>query len=310
MLETPWMHWSVDDFLGSLGDWERPLFLIAHQDDEVAYGGLIQRLGPKTNFIYLTNGDGLHFEDNVTPEEYAEIRKAEAINAVGAVGIPKANVQCLDHSEVRIYRHFSYLQKNPASIALHRGFFDRIRASVEEAVLDLKPDAIFTTAWQGGHPEHDLTHYFTRLAVDKLEQVENRRVPFFHLPEYEYTIVISFRFHPLYSGPRIKYSITDQELAGKQRIIEQYPSQLRLVARFEKMLERIGKATKMFGLPATPEDYLRIEEIGPVPPLLDYTRSTHWFDFANYMFDDFDGIPVTFKRSIRPIIEAFPRKMS
>lgn len=306
-MTAPYHDWTIDDFFREANAWKRPLFLIAHQDDELAYGGLIQRLGPSTRFVWMTNGDGLYFESDLKPEAYGQLRMDEAVRAVGAVGIPPENTRCLAFSEVAIYRHMGDLTTDPSTLNAQHDFWDEIRKGVSEAVAQIRPDAVFTCAWQGGHPEHDLVHYFARLAVDELEARTGAPVPFFHLPEYEYTIVLAFRFHPFYRGRRLKFSLSEAELEGKQRIIEQYPSQTALFDRFRSVLGKIGGATRLVGGPATPEDYLRMEHFGPVPPELDYTKSPHLFDAANYMFDDFEGVPIGFKKCIRPVVQTFGR---
>ncbi|MCZ7584130.1 MAG: PIG-L family deacetylase [Deltaproteobacteria bacterium] len=185
-------------FSAHAGSYKRPLFLIAHQDDELGYAGLIQRLGPKTRFVWLTNGDGLYFESDLTPPEYAEVRKAEAVNAVGVLGISAAHTACLDFSEADIYRRLSQLHAGTTAMPEQMPFFTTIRDAVRKTIFEMRPDIVFTCAYQGGHPEHDLTHFFTRRALDDYARETGIAVPFFHLPEYEYTILLAFRFHPLY----------------------------------------------------------------------------------------------------------------
>jgi len=307
-MEREYLHWSIDDFFKAAQGWKRPLFVFAHQDDELGYAGLIQRLGPQTRIVWVTNGDGLYFEMKVSPAEYGQIRMKEAVNAVAAIGIEEQNTQCLAFSEVEIYRQMSFLQKDPAGLSANAAFWDGIRQGVRRAVFEIQPDAVFTLGWQGGHPEHDLTHYFTRLAVDDYERETGRALPFFHLPEYEYTILIAFRFHPFYRGPRLKFAITPAELEGKNRVVQQYPSQADMMNKFRTFLTRLSFAGRLFGLPKSAEEYLSTEHFGPVPPDTDYRKSTHVFDKANYMFEDFEGIPITFKRCIRPVVAGFPRK--
>lgn len=278
---------------------KRPLFLIAHQDDEVGYAGLIQRLGPRTRFVWLTNGDGLYFQSDLTPPEYAEVRKAEAINAVDALGVPESNTACLDFSEVEIYRRMAWLYSGEKSMNELAPFFENIRDAVRRVIEDVRPDAVFTCAYQGGQPEHDLTHFLTALALRDVERKTGRAVPFFHLPEYEYTILLAFRFHPLYHGERIRIRLTDAEMTNKIRMLEAYPSQIQLFEKFRKVLGVFGAVGG--GI----EGFFGVEEFGPLPLGFDYTRPPHWFDYFSYMFDDFEGTPVTFRRSVLPIVRHF-----
>ncbi len=285
-------------------NYKRPLFIIAHQDDELNYAGLIQRLGKNTRIVWLTNGDGLYFEMGVTPQEYAEIRQKEAVNAAQAVGIGEQNLKCLGFSEVEIYRRFAELHQTPSDIKNHRDFFENIKSAVKKVVFDYEPDVLITDAWQGGHPEHDLTHFFTYCALRDYIKEKNRPADFIHLPEYEYTILIAMRFHPLYKGERYRLYLTENELEAKRRLIEAYPSQKRLFAKFEKLFTYIGYIGKITGGPKSAMEYLSIEEFGPVPAI-DYTKKPHIHDFFTYMFDDFEKKPVTFSGSLLPIIREF-----
>jgi LmbE family N-acetylglucosaminyl deacetylase len=307
-MDHGYYFWTIEQFFEAASKWERPLFVMAHQDDELGYGGLIQRLGKKTEFCWVTNGDGLFFLEDMEPADYGKLRMAEAIRAVGSVGIPEKNTRCLAFSEVEIYRRMANLRKDPAYLEKDLPFWKKIRDTVREEIFDISPDAVFTGAWQGGHPEHDLTHYFTRLAVDELERDRGRPVPFFHLPEYEYTILVAFRFHPLYKGRKLMFDLTAKELENKRGIMDQYPSQQDLFDKFESVLGKVGWVSGLFGGPKNAHEFMATEHFGPVPPDLDYTKSTHTFDFFNYMFDDFEGTPIGFFPSIRPVVQALSRK--
>ena len=285
-------------------NYKRPLFVIAHQDDELNYAGLISRLGTNTNIVWLTNGDGLYFEMKVTPHEYAEIRQKEAIDAAKAVGLSEKNLKFLGFSEVEIYRRFAELYKSPHSIGSHRTFFEEIKNTVKKSIFEYEPDVVVTDAFQGGHPEHDLTHFFTFCAIRDYQKEKETRIDFIHLPEYEYTILLAMRFHPLYKGERYRIHLTPEELEAKKRLIEAYPSQKRLFAEFERLFTYIGYIGRFTGGPKSAYEYLSVEEFGPVPQI-DYTQKPHIIDYFTYMFDDFEGTPVTFSRSLLPIIKTF-----
>lgn len=292
-----------DELTARLDSFRQPLYLLAHHDDEVPTGGLLQRLGQRTQVVWVTNSDGLYYEGTLTPKEYGELRKAEGLVSVGAAGVPAANTRCLDFSEVEIYRRMAMLTKK-APMEEVKPFFDEIREAVRKAVFDIRPDVVFTLAWQGGQPEHDLTHFFTRLAVADLERETGKKIEMFHMPAYEYTILISFRFNPLYRGERVRLRLTKEELERKFRMVEAYPSQIRLINDFRKVFKYLGAVTSLFGGPRTAEDFFAVEEFGPIPAI-DYARKPHVLDWLTYMFDDFEGTPVTFKGSVRPVVKAF-----
>jgi len=295
-----------EKFSTRLSAFERPLYVMAHHDDEIATAGLMQRLGPDVRAVWVTNSDGLYFESDLTPEEYGRVRKAEGIQSVGIIGVPESNTRCLDFSEVEIYRYMSRLHAGESNIEDVRPFFEGMRRAVRDTVFEIRPDAVFTLAWQGGQPEHDLTHFFTRLAISDYEAETGRKVEFFHAPAYEYTILIALRFNPIYRGARIRLRLTEGELQRKMEMIQAYPSQVRLFNDFRKVFDWVVRPVALLsGGPRSIEDFLSIEEFGPVPKDLDYTAAPHVLDFFTYMFDDFEGVPVTFKGSVRPIVKAF-----
>jgi LmbE family N-acetylglucosaminyl deacetylase len=223
---------------------------------------------------------------------------------MAVLGIPPEQTRCLDFSEVEIYRRLSELYSGKSRMEDVRPLFAEMRAAVRRSVFDLRPDAVFTQAWQGGQPEHDLVHFFTLLALRDYERETGLRPDFFHLPAYEYTILVAMRFHPLYPGERIRLRLTPEELAVKMKMVEAYPSQVRLFEDFRKVFRYASWLGKATGGPRSIEDYFSIEEFGPVPAI-DYTARPHWLDYFTYMFDDFEGVPVTFTRSVRPIVREF-----
>lgn len=293
-----------EEFTGRAGSYKRPLFLIAHQDDELSYAGLIQRLGAKTNFVWMTNGDGLYFETELSPAEYAKLRIKEAEEAVRVLGVAKSRAICLGFSEVEIYRRMADLHGG-ASMTEHKPYFQRIRKAVRDAVFQRRPDAVFTCAYQGGHPEHDLVHFFTWLAIRDLQQEKGEGVDFFHLPEYEYTILLAMRFHPAYRGTRLRIRLTEKELAKKWEMLKAYPSQEKLFKKFRKVFRVAGFFRRTGSGAKGEDDFYSTEEFGPVPWGFSYTKPPHYFDALTYMFDDFEGEPVTFKGSVLPIVKAF-----
>ncbi len=294
-----------DEFCRGLSGYERPLVTLAHHDDEISTAGLVQRLAPRVRVVWTTNSDGLYYESALTPPEYSKVRVAESARAMELLGVPAGHVANLGFSEVEIYRRFAWLYAGRKSVAEVKPFFQEIRRSVREAVFAARPDAVFTQAWQGGQPEHDLTHFFTRLAVRDYRRETGEEVPFFHLPAYEYTVAIAFRFHPLYRGTRMRFRLTPAELETKLGLTGVFGSQALGFAKFRKVVNAVAPLGLPFGGPRSLEQLMSVEELGPVPEDLDYTRKPHRWDALTYMFDDFEGTRVTFVRSVRPIVQAF-----
>lgn len=300
---------ELDDFLVAFDRMERPLTVVAHQDDELTFSGVLTRSAPRMNIIWVTNGDGLYFEAGVSPEQYGKIRMAEALRSAAAVGIPAKHTSCLAYSEVEIYRRLMYVTNNSDSLTWLRPFFQRIIDDLREKIFAYRPQCVFTCAYQGGNPEHDLTHYFTRLAVDDYEHETGQVVPFIHVPMYEYIVLVALRFHPQYRGLRWRYELNEIEKEKKRGHYNAYPSQGDLFRKFEQVVRAVGWAGVLTrGRRITEEEYVSIEEFGPVPEDWNYLANPHKLDAANYIGDHFAQVPVSFDKSVRPIIAAFPRR--
>ena len=300
---------ELSDFLDALDEMERPLTVVAHQDDELTFSGVLTRCAPRMRIIWVTNGDGLYYEMKVSPEQYGNIRMTEAVQSAAAVGIPADHTDCLEFSEVDIYQRFMFVTENREAADWTKPFFQNIIDALRERIFEYKPQAVFTCAYQGGNPEHDLTHYFTRLVIDEYERDSGEIVPFIHVPMYEYIVLVALRFNPFYRGIRWKYQLDDREKANKRNQFEAYPSQRELFGKFEWVLKGVsllGLFTR--GRPYSVEEYLGTEEWGPVPEDWDYLQNPHRFDWANYIGDHFGNVPVSFDKSVLPIVAAFPRR--
>jgi len=300
---------DLNEFLAAYDRMERPLAVIAHQDDECTFSGVLQRGAGRVNIVWVTNGDGLYYEAGVAPHQYGPLRMTEALQSAAAMGIPAEHTRCLAYSEVDIYRRLMYVTKNPEAAIWHKPYFQRIVDDLRAYMFEYRPQAVFTCAYQGGNPEHDLSHYFARLALDDYEHETGETVPFIHVPMYEYTVLVALRFNPFYRGLKWRYQLSDEEKQRKRVQFEAYPSQADMFEKFESVLRSVGLIGVLTrGRRLTAEEYLSIEEFGPVPEDWDYLENPHKLDKANYIGDHFAWVPVSFDKSVRPIVASFPRR--
>jgi LmbE family N-acetylglucosaminyl deacetylase len=279
--------------------------VIAHQDDEVMYAGLLNRLNSRGNLsiLWVTNGDGLAPMVNQPPAEYGAMREAESLRSANAIGVPESRVQMLHYSEIEIYDMFVELAipngDRPKAFQLYRAIAD----NVYDKIKAFDPDSIWTDAFQGGHPEHDLAHIVTAKALQKLRRETGKDLPLYELPEYEYTILISGRFRPWWKNPVHEILLTDEEVKVKMDVITCYPSQQELFEKFRRVFDRTGKIARLIGKGFTAEDFLRKEVFGKVPEFRDYSAHPQFAEWATYMFDKNKNVKIRFDKCIRPIAE-------
>jgi len=284
-------------------------FLYAHQDDELQYVGLMSRLSANTRYLWVTNGDGLAPMENADPEEYAQLRLDECAKVVELLGVPEEKVVNLKRSEIQIYNYFIDWVEFPEKRTEITDFLEKVAREMYEFLKADIPQNVFVPAYQGGHPEHDLTSAFTGLALRKLHEEGLFNGNLIHLPEYEYTILIPMRFKPWYKGAIYSIDLTSEEVAIKEQVLDIYESQKKLFASFKKVMNGIGKVTRLVGKKMSWEDFGAKETFGPIPLSFNYTKNTHLTDFENYINDDCRGKGISFTKMIGPIVASVEQRM-
>ena len=122
----------------------RVLVLVAHADDEcVGYGALLQKMREAV-VVIATDGaprDELFWGPYGSREKYAEVRRQEARRAAQVAGFRE--LVLLSEADGRLEDQRLFL-----NLAAAYGLV----AKVAERV---RPEAIATLAYEGGHPDHD-----------------------------------------------------------------------------------------------------------------------------------------------------------
>lgn len=272
----------------------RNLFVFAHQDDELGYAGLIQRAPAATSrFLWVTNGDGLAHELDMVPREYATARRMETVVAMAVLGVAEDRLRFLGNSEQTIYR--TLIRQVTQANADHEvhAMVRTIASQIAAEIRVFRPDNVFTLAWQGGNPEHDLVHMMVRAAIAPLP---NCRM--FELPEYELLNVVPLRFGPWHKDPVHEIRLTPTELDAKLRMAACYPTQDRIVLGFQAMLGLLGSLSALRNKPFGFREFLAVEHFGAVPRTRRYVTSPHGFDFLDYIGEDCDGVPMSYSRMV------------
>lgn len=280
----------------------RHLFVLAHQDDELPYAGIVQRTGGRFHMAWMTNGDGLAEDAGVSLADYAGARRAETEAAMRVLGAEASQLTFLDFSEVAIYDAFARMvTEGTAGTAAVWPFVLEIAGKIERAVREARADVVWTLAYQGGHPEHDLVHVLTHRALRRIAEETGRWTPLYELPAYELTILIPLRFKPWLEGTQHELLLTPAELACKERMAACYPSQESLLRAFRLLM----RLYRRFASPLHREDgakaYFSRETFRSVAPDRDHTRPAYPLDLLIYPIERHRGVPIRWKRTLRPI---------
>jgi len=281
------------------------LFVLAHQDDDLPYSGLMRRALPDAHVTYVTNGDGLAPMADMDPEEYATIRENESIAALGILGYGRDQLTFLRHSELFFYPLFIEVER--AGPYITGPLADKIRGVFGDIASHIKPqveaaDVVWTMAWQGGHPEHDLTHFITAQVVREVEREQGRTIPFYEFPAYEIIFFVPLRFAPWSKGISHRITLTPEEMAVKESCFDAYASQVMITNAFKKLLRLYGVISALRLKPFGFKDFASVEEFGPVPSDRDYTLSPHRWQLFDYIKEDYEGDRVSFFGSVAPIV--------
>jgi LmbE family N-acetylglucosaminyl deacetylase len=132
-----------------MGDWKkeltgRVLVLVAHADDEsVGYGALLQKMSQGVVVIATDCAprDKYFWERFGSREAYAGVRRDEARGAMRLAGVRE--LVLLSEEDARLEDQRLFLNLTAAY------------ALLEKLVERVRPEAIATLAYEGGHPDHD-----------------------------------------------------------------------------------------------------------------------------------------------------------
>jgi LmbE family N-acetylglucosaminyl deacetylase len=120
------------------------LFLFAHQDDEFGVFAHIEaqiRSGITVHCAYLTDGQ--------TANAKADERNKESLKVLGRLGVQPANI------------HFVGQNLGIADMALATNAHVARRWLHQMLSTSRQWSSVFVTAWEGGHPDHDVLHAIT-----------------------------------------------------------------------------------------------------------------------------------------------------
>ncbi len=204
----------------------RTMVLVAHPDDEsIACGGLLQEMRNPV-VVFATDGapeDEFFWGKHGSRSAYSGLRQQEARTALAHVGV----------EEVKFLVDYA---KEPSHL-VDQKLFRAIPETLEllrPMVHELKPQALLTLAYEGGHPDHDTCSFLSaRLGAEF-------NLPVWEAPLYHRTPDGGGAYQRFVNerGDVIEHSVTGEALERKQRMLGSYKSQFDALPNFRPELER------------------------------------------------------------------------
>ncbi len=226
----------------------RVLVVLAHPDDEVlALGARLERYRESV-LLCVTDGAPADGEDMrahgfATLEEYREARRRELEDALRLAGVPVGQARTL-----RLIENGETVADKAAMLHLAE-----LAWTLAREIELLKPEAVLTHPYEGGHPDHDscafAVHTAARLVAHKPVLVE---APSYYAGEHG---MVTGEFLPP-EMPKIVCELTPEEQARKRERLACFPSQQDILANFGTARESLRLAPEY--------DFTRAPHDGPL----------------------------------------------
>ena len=190
-----------------------------HNDDcAIAIGGIMQKVlkhAGEVTYVYIT--DGRHGSDVITPQELVEVRRAEAREERGLLGI----------------QHCFELGVEDGSVGRLRGArLESLKQEVASILADSKADLIFVPTKSDMHPDHRATH---DLVLEMVEGMQPRPM----VARYFVWLFPDFYSKLPDVADRVLMVGIDHEMATKMAAIRVHQSQVTRGA-FDSMVQMLN----------------------------------------------------------------------
>ena len=199
----------------------RTMLIVAHPDDEtIGCGALLQRMREPV-VVFLTDGaprDSYFWSAYGSRDRYAEIRAAEARNALHRIGV--ADLFFLHTDGGAIPDQELYLN-------LHLAY-----AGLAELITQVRPEALLSSSYEGGHPDHDACCFLASVLSSEM------RVPAWELPLYHRRGgLVEIQKFLRASGEETRIISSGDELLLKRAMMGAYESQHDTLRHFSAEVE-------------------------------------------------------------------------
>lgn len=197
----------------------RTLVLVAHPDDEAAGCGVLLQRMREPVVVFCTDGaprDEYFWRRHGSRAAYAQLRCAEARAALAHAGA--SHVEFLDCSAGQDLFIDQELFRCLAPAAM------QIEATIER----VKPDALLTLAYEGGHPDHDSCALLAA-TIGHARSTPVWEFPLYHRSAAEQPVVQRF---VNIKGDEVEIEPAAAELDRKRQMLREYKSQGDILGAF------------------------------------------------------------------------------
>ncbi len=212
------------------------MVLVAHPDDEaLACGALLQRMREPV-MVFATDGapfDPYFWKRYGSREAYRELRRKEARQALAAVGVSQV--------------HFLGDDQPIIDQQLFRSL-DRAVELMSRLVEKVRPDALLTLSYEGGHPDHDSCN-FSCAVLGRRFSLPVWEMPLYHRSSDGVGVWQEF----IGEGDEVVLQPTPEEIERRNEMLKSYPSQGDFLQHFTATTERFRPlANYDYGKPPHP----------------------------------------------------------
>jgi LmbE family N-acetylglucosaminyl deacetylase len=168
----------------------RVLIVAAHPDDEVLGAGiwLHRHAEYDRHVLHITDGSPRDMQDArakgfTTRQDYAQARRNELFAALQMIGIPRGNCHQCDYPDKDAYLHLPELV-----------------ADVNAWIRELEPSLVVTSAYEGGHPDHDAAAFAVATVRRMLQSFRVLEFPLYHADARGQMVTAEFLHAPSSAG--------------------------------------------------------------------------------------------------------------
>jgi LmbE family N-acetylglucosaminyl deacetylase len=196
------------------------LVLVAHPDDETLGAGMWlhrHRATPR-HILHLTDGSPKDMQDARTAgfntrSSYAVARRNELQSALQLIEIPPENCRSYNCPDKEAYLHL------PALVT-----------KVESFIRRLNPYLVISSAYEGGHPDHDAVALVAAMVHRRLSSFQHWEFPLYHAGRDGE--MITGEFLPGSAPAAASLDLTPAERDLKHRMLACFPSQTAVLSHF------------------------------------------------------------------------------